>query len=58
MYKQKWNWKQWNEYDEWLANQPKHTQNWLKNQPIWHDIDLIKFGTLSFCLGLLIGLII
>ena len=45
-------------HQEWLEQQPKHTQEWLKKQAIWNDQDMLKafaFGTL---VGLLIGLIL
>lgn len=38
-------------YDFWYDSLPKHTQIWLKNQPIWRDGDMV----LSFAFGVLIG---
>lgn len=45
------------ESQRWLEMQPKHTQIWLKKQPIWHDRDLYIFGALTFGLGAVIGFI-
>lgn len=47
------------ELQQWIENQPKHTQEWLKRQPLWHDRDLWTFfaygGVLGFIVGLLAG---
>ena len=42
----------------WLEQQPKHTQEWLKKQPVWHDADLFRFFAMGAFLGFLIGLIV
>jgi hypothetical protein len=42
---------------EWLEKQPKHTQEWLKKQAIWHDADLFRFLAIGMLVGFLIGLI-
>jgi|APIni6443716594_1056825.scaffolds.fasta_scaffold4171054_2 hypothetical protein len=44
-------------HQEWLEKQPKHTQEWLSNQAIWHDTDLYKAMLVGMILGFLIGLI-
>jgi hypothetical protein len=44
-------------HQEWLEKQPKHTQEWLKNQAIWHDSDLYKAVLVAILLGFIIGLI-
>lgn len=41
----------------WLEKQPKHTQEWLKKQAIWHDADLFRFFAMGALVGFLIGLI-
>lgn len=45
------------ESQKWLEMQPKHTQIWLKKQPIWHDRDLYTFGALTFGLGVMVGML-
>ena len=42
----------------WLEMQPKHTQEWLKKQAIWHDADMVKAFAFGAFVGLLIGLIL
>jgi hypothetical protein len=42
-----------NKWEVWYDNLPSHTKTWLKNQPVWHDIDLAK----AFLIGIIIGLI-
>ena len=44
-------------HQEWLEKQPKHTQEWLNGQAIWHDSDLYKAMLVGMILGFLIGLI-
>ena len=46
------------EAQRWLEMQPKHTQEWLKKQPVWHDRDLWKFYFLGMGLGLLVGFLL
>ncbi len=45
-------------YQEWFDSQPKQVQEWMKNQPVWHDSDLFKTGIVGFFIGLLLGLAI
>jgi hypothetical protein len=45
-------------HQEWLEQQPKHTQEWLKKQSIWNDTDMIKAFAFGAFVGLLIGLIL
>jgi hypothetical protein len=40
----------------WLEKQPKHTQEWLKKQAVWHDADLARFFIYGLIVGFLIGL--
>jgi hypothetical protein len=42
----------------WIEMQPKHTQEWLKKQPLWHDKDMIKILILGMLIGFLIGIIV
>jgi hypothetical protein len=46
------------EAQRWLEMQPKHTQEWLKRQPLWHDKDLWLFFTFGSLAGLLVGLLL
>lgn len=43
-----------NKWEVWYDSLPKHTKEWLKNQPVWHDRDMFK----AFAVGILVGLII
>ena len=29
-------------WTNWYDSLPEHTREYLKNQPLWHDIDLVK----------------
>jgi hypothetical protein len=46
------------EAQRWLEMQPKHTQEWLKKQPLWHDKDLFYFLALGIGIGFLIGVLV
>jgi hypothetical protein len=46
------------ETQRWLEMQPKHTQEWLKKQAIWHDADMVKAVMFGMVLGFLIGQIV
>ena len=43
-----------------LTNWTNHktTQEWLQNQAIWNDKDMIVCGAVCFAIGILVGLII
>ena len=41
-------------HQEWLDLYPKSTQQWLKNQPIWHDGDM----WIALCFGMFLGFLI
>ena len=43
-----------NKWEKWYDSLPVHTKEWLKNQPVWYDIDLAK----AFLVGIIIGLIL
>jgi hypothetical protein len=45
-----------NKWDQWYDSLPASTKEYLKNQPLWHDRDLIKAGLLGIVIGFLIGL--
>jgi len=42
----------------WLEQQPTHTQEWLKKQAIWHDIDMFKALCFGAFIGFLIGVLV
>ena len=42
----------------WLEMQPKHTQEWLKRQPLWHDKDLWIFFAFGSLAGLMVGFLL
>jgi hypothetical protein len=43
-----------NKWTAWYDSLPEHTKEYLKNQPVWHDIDLVK----AFAFGMIIGVIV
>jgi len=43
-----------NKWTAWYDSLPEHTKQYLKTQPLWHDIDLAK----SFVVGVLVGFFI
>jgi len=43
-------------WTNWYDSLPEHTREYLKNQPVWHDIDLVKAGLVGFVIGLIFGL--
>lgn len=45
-------------YDQWWNNLPKHTQEYLKSQPIWHDNDLLRAGLMGLAMGFFLGAVI
>jgi|Laugrespbdmm15sd_2_1035082.scaffolds.fasta_scaffold128677_1 hypothetical protein len=45
-----------NKWDAWWDNLPLNTQEYLKNQPIWHDSDMWRAGLVGFVIGLIFGL--
>jgi hypothetical protein len=44
------------EWTKWYDSLPNHTKQYLKNQPLWHDSDLVKAGLVGFIIGLILGL--
>jgi len=47
-----------NKWNTWWDNLPPHTQEYLKNQPIWHDSDLLKAGLFGALIGIFIGVML
>jgi hypothetical protein len=45
-------------HQEWLEQQPKHTQEWLKKQAVWHDSDMFKAFSLGVLFGIIIGVVL
>jgi len=43
-----------NKWTNWHDSLPAHTKEYLKTQPLWHDVDLFK----ALAIGLLIGIVI
>ena len=44
-----------NKWNEWHNSLPQHTKEYLKTQPLWHDIDLAKAFGFGALLGFFIG---
>ncbi len=47
-----------NKWTKWYDGLPEHTKESIKNEPVWHDLDLFKMGVVGFFIGLLLGLAI
>jgi len=45
-------------WDTWYDSLPAHTKAYLKNQPLWYDIDMFKAFVVGIFVGTLIGLAI
>jgi hypothetical protein len=45
-----------NKWDAWWDSLNPSTQEYLKAQPLWHDIDLAKVLAVGIVIGFLIGL--
>jgi hypothetical protein len=43
--------------NDWLKLQPKHTQEWLKKQAIWRDLDMVKAFAVGAFIGFIIGVV-
>jgi hypothetical protein len=43
-----------NKWTAWYDSLPEHTKEYLKNQTVWRDIDLVK----AFAFGMIIGVIV
>ena len=45
-----------NKWTAWYDSLSPSTKEYLKNQPIWHDRDLLKAGLFGAVVGIVIGL--
>ena len=45
-------------WTEWYDSLSPSTKEYLKNQPIWHDSDLLKAGLFGAVIGIIIGVIL
>jgi hypothetical protein len=43
-----------NKWTSWYDSLPAHTKQYLKTQPLWHDIDMFK----AFAVGILVGTVL
>lgn len=46
------------ESQKWIEMQPRHTQEWMKKQAIWHDADMFKSFAFGVFFGILIGVVL
>jgi ElaB/YqjD/DUF883 family membrane-anchored ribosome-binding protein len=46
-----------NKWNEWYDSLSPQTKEYLKSQPLWHDIDLAKAAAVGAVVGFLIGLL-
>jgi hypothetical protein len=44
--------------DRWIDSLPQHTKEYLKKQPLWHDLDLFKAAVVGMIIGFILGLTI
>ena len=42
----------------WYDSLPAHTKQYLKTQPLWHDIDLAKAFAIGVLVGILLGIVL
>ena len=47
-----------NKWNEWFNSLNPSTQEYLKNQPLWHDIDLAKAAAVGAVVGFFFGYIV
>jgi len=47
-----------NKWTEWYDSLSPSTKEYLKNQPIWHDSDLLKAGLFGALIGVFIGVML
>jgi uncharacterized protein involved in response to NO len=47
-----------NKYQAWWDSLPKHTQEYLRAQPVWHDRDLFYAVTVGVVIGFLLGVVL
>jgi hypothetical protein len=46
-----------NKWEQWHNSLSKHTKEYLKTQPVWHDRDIAKFVSIALAVGFLFGYI-
>jgi hypothetical protein len=46
-----------NKWTKWYDSLPEHTQEYLRNQPLWYDVDMFKAAMFGALVGFLIGLL-
>ena len=44
-----------NKWTVWYDSLSPSTKEYLKTQPLWHDIDLFKFSAIAFVVGFILG---
>jgi hypothetical protein len=47
-----------NKYESWWDSLNPSTQEYLKNQSIWHDSDMWKAGIFGLVIGFILGVIL
>jgi len=47
-----------NKWDAWWNSLSPSTQEYLKAQPVWHDVDMLKAAIFGAVVGFLIGVIL
>jgi hypothetical protein len=47
-----------NKWTTWYDSLPAHTKEYLKTQPLWHDIDLAKAFAFGMLVGILLGIVL
>ena len=45
-----------NKWTAWYESLPDHTQQYLAQQAVWHDRDLVWVGILAFVTGVIVGI--
>lgn len=45
-------------YQKWWDSLDSQTRAYLKNQPIWRDKDLYKFGAVAMVIGFIVGFLV
>jgi hypothetical protein len=47
-----------NKWTAWYDSLPEHTKQYLKTQPLWHDIDMVKAAIFGIVVGFILGVMI
>ena len=45
-------------WEQWWDSLPEHTKTYIKNQPVWHDRDMVKIFLLGIAIGIIIGALV